>query len=264
MVSPETPTYSDRRTDGSKASGSVRRTVSTSDRSRRRPLPTRSVPGRGPRLPTDLGRGTAPGKSPLPHVNAPFTFEPSNRFIFAPRNVRSVVVVSTVPHTRLSRGHSVAVRPVTRSAGTDAEPCLRRRSARRRPEPRRRFARRPGGTGRDRTERSGDRRGPDRRDRDRRRAGGTRRGRWERSRPDRSNRAAASNARARVGRSRCVPTLQPVRNVAVFKRFNVGLQLGVPIVTATCRTAIQRVPSAVGTPARRGRGYRRLTSGGVR
>ncbi len=41
-------------------------------------------------------------------------------------------------------------------------------------------------------------------------------------------------------RSRSVPTLQPVRNVAVFKSFSVGVQLGVSIVTTNRRSEVQR------------------------
>ncbi len=42
-------------------------------------------------------------------------------------------------------------------------------------------------------------------------------------------------------RSGPVPTLQRVRNVAVFKSITVGLQIGVLIVIATCRSSVQWV-----------------------
>ncbi len=42
-----------------------------------------------------------------------------------------------------------------------------------------------------------------------------------------------------ASRSRPVPPLQPVRNVAVLKSVSVGVQLGVSIVTANCRSSVQ-------------------------
>lgn len=56
--------------------------------------------------------------------------------------------------------------------------------------------------------------------------------------------ARATRRSAPSSRSRSVPALQPVRNVAVFKSFSVGVQLGVSIVIANRRSKVQRPLSA--------------------